>query len=160
MCDYTMCPHSHHPWGISFVIRFQLWSLFMQLVGHYVAIKWPLLYYLLPIIMQQLCHYMVTHMLIIITYICVITRSQYWHYFITRWPWRCHYLAIHKVLLIHYPYKMWIFTPQIGSQCYITWTILKIFILEVHHGIQAYTPIKNLSYMSKCEIDTSWFFCG
>jgi hypothetical protein len=39
-------------------------------------------------------------------------------------------------------------------------TILKIFILEVHQGIQSYTPIKNLSYMNKCRIDISRLFCG
>jgi hypothetical protein len=33
--------------------------------------------------------------------------------------------------------------------------ILKIFILEVHQGIQVYTPRIFLAYMSKCEIDNS-----
>jgi hypothetical protein len=38
-------------------------------------------------------------------------------------------------------------------------TILKIFILKVHQGIQAYTPRIFLNYISKCGIDNSWFFC-
>ncbi len=36
----------------------------------------------------------------------------------------------------------------------VTSIILKIFILEVHQGIQVYAPRNFLSYMSKCEIDT------
>ncbi len=91
--------------------RFQLWNLFVQLVGHYVVTKGLLL-----------CHNYATS-----CYICAITGPQYWHCFTIGWPLRCHYLAINKVLLIHYPNKVRIYKLQIGSQCYINY-IKKVYI--------------------------------
>jgi hypothetical protein len=115
-CDYIMCSHSHCPRGTSFVIGFQWWSLFMKFFSHYVAINYcttscPLL-----------CHYCTTTMPLCDhpnatnCYICATVGPQYWHY-----------LPINKILPIHFPYKMWICKPQIGSQCYINY-IKNIYI--------------------------------
>ncbi len=37
--------------------------------------------------------------------------------------------------------------------------IYMICILEVHQSIQTYTPNFFLSYINKCKLDNSWFFC-
>jgi hypothetical protein len=132
-CNYTMCSHSHYPWSTSFVISFQLWSLFVQLVGHYVATIMPL----------------------------VVTYVPLWSYSIGIVLWLDgSYGAITWPLIKYYQFTIHIMCEFVDLKLdpNVTYTIFQIFILEAHKDIQTYTPNFFLGYMSKCRIDNSWFF--
>jgi len=123
---YDVCLHSHHSWDINFVTGFQLWSLFVQLIGHNCIISSPLL-----------CHNYA------ITWPLIVPYAPLWghnigiilhldgHYNLITWP-------LIKIPLIHYPYKVWICTPQVGSQCYIN-CIRNIYIVGTSKYSSLYT---------------------
>ncbi len=73
----------------------------MQLIAHYVATKWTLLYYWLHTIVPQLCHYVTTRMPLVVTYICAtwghnigIVLQLDGHYNSIIWPLIKYYLFI------------------------------------------------------------------
>jgi len=125
MCDYDVCSHSHHSWNINFVIGFQLWSSFMQLIGHNCITNCPLS-----------CHNYATTWPLFVPYallwghnIGILQLDG--HYSLITWP-------LIKIPLIHNPYKVWICTPQIGSQCYINY-IINIYIVGTSKYSSLYT---------------------
>jgi hypothetical protein len=68
-----------------------------------------------------------------------------------------HYVVTKCLLIKYYQFNIPIKCEFVNLKLdpNVTYNILKIFILEVHQGIQAYTPIMFLNYMNKCGIDNN-----
>jgi len=105
---------------------FSIMKFFVQLIGHNCITSFPLS-----------CHNYA------ITWPLIVPHAPLWghnigiilqldgHYSLITWP-------LIKIPLIHYPYKVWICTPQVGSQCYIN-CIRNIYIVGTSKYSSLYT---------------------